>query len=91
MDPELKRMLLEIKSLSKENHRMLRAIRRDQWFGFIGKIVFWIIIVGLPIYAYQQYVRPIVSRFEATSTATSTPHSLTTTEIQNLIHWFTGK
>ena len=95
MDPELKRMLLEIKSLSRENHRMLSAIRRNQWFSFIGKVVFWVIIIAFPLYFYQQYLRPIVSKFEATSgvsAATSSPaDSLTTTEIQNLIHWFTGK
>src|SRR3989344_5836388 len=37
MDPELKKEIAEIHALAKDNHRMLRAIRRDQWLGFFGK------------------------------------------------------
>jgi hypothetical protein len=66
MDPELKRMLEENLALTKDNHRMLRAIRRDQWFGFVGRIIIWAIVLLLPLYLYQHYLEPIVAKFSAT-------------------------
>ncbi len=92
MDPELKRLLEETHALAKENHRMLRAIRRYQWFGFIGKIVIWIIVLALPFYFYQQYLQPFLNKFSSTSSATTTSPSFfglpTTAEFQKLINSF---
>ncbi|MHB1769952.1 MAG: hypothetical protein ACYCPH_02650 [Minisyncoccota bacterium] len=91
MDPELKRTLDEIHALAKENHHMLRAIRRDQWLGLIGKVIVWIIVLLLPLYLYQQYLQPIVSKFSGTAGAT-VPSGLfglpTTAEFQKLINSF---
>ncbi|MDE2173117.1 MAG: hypothetical protein KGJ31_00740 [Patescibacteria group bacterium] len=89
MDPELKRLLEETHALAKDNHRMLRAIRRDQWFGLIGKIIIWIIVLLLPLYLYQQYLQPFVSKFTASpgTAAPSGPFGLpTTAELQKLIN-----
>ena len=63
MDPELKRQLEEIHALAKDNHQMLRAIRRDQWLGFIGRIIVWAIVLAIPLYLYQQYLQPLVAKF----------------------------
>ena len=88
MDPELKRTLDEIHALTKDNHRILRAIRREQWIGFISKIVFWAVMLALPVYLYQQYLQPIVAKFSETSS--TTPSGLfglpTTAELQKLIN-----
>ena len=88
MDPELKRQLDEIHALARDNHRMLRAIRRDQWLGFIGRIVVWIIVLALPLYFYQQYLRPLVSKFSTTTGVTTTgPFGMPTfAELQKLIN-----
>lgn len=90
MDPELKRVLDETHALAKDNHRMLRAIRRDQWIGFLGKIVVWFVILILPLYLYQQYLGPIISRFSGLSgMATSSPNIFglpTTADLQKLIN-----
>ncbi len=87
MDPELKRELEEIRALAKDSHRMLRAIRRDQWLGFIGKIAFWIIVFAVPLYFYQQYLQPLVEKFSVTSS--TTPSGLfglpTSAEVQKLL------
>jgi hypothetical protein len=71
---EMKEMLKEDLALAKDNHRMLRAIRRGQWLGFLGKILFYAIILALPLYLYQQYLQPLVSKFVPSSgvSATST-------------------
>ena len=94
MDPEIKHQLEEIHALTKDNHRMLRAIRRDQWFGFFGRVIIWIIVLALPLYLYQQYLQPIVSKF-----STSTPGEMTTgflglpssADVQKLINSFQVK
>jgi hypothetical protein len=62
-EPDMRKMLEEDLALAKDNHRMLRAIRRGQWFGWITKILFWGILLLLPLYLYQQYLEPLVSRF----------------------------
>ncbi|MDP2655684.1 MAG: hypothetical protein Q8P17_04145 [bacterium] len=93
MDPELKRSLDEIRILTKDNHDMLRAIRRHQWWSFITTVIFWIVVLVAPFYLYQQYVQPIVSRFyPVASTATSTPDGWfglpTYVDLQKLINSF---
>ena len=90
MDPELKRVLDETHALAKDNHRMLRALRRYQLVGFFGKIIIWIVVLVLPLYLYQQYLGPIVSRFSVLSgTATSSSNVFglpTTADLQKLIN-----
>ncbi|MFA6408330.1 MAG: hypothetical protein WCW36_02590 [Candidatus Paceibacterota bacterium] len=67
MDPELRRELDEIHALVKDNHQMLRAIRRGQWVSAFMKVVFWIFIIAAPLYIYQQYLQPTVAKFSAAS------------------------
>jgi hypothetical protein len=90
MDPELKRMLEETRALVKDNHQMLRAIRRHQWYGFITSVIFWLVILIAPFYLYQQYVQPFVAKFSATTGApTSGLFGLpTTADLQKLINSF---
>ena len=71
MDPEIKKELAEIHALAKDNHDMLRAIRRDQWISFVGKLIFWAVVLALPLYFYQQYLQPIVEKFYVPSGSAS--------------------
>ena len=93
MDPELKRLLEETHALAKDNHQMLRAIRRHQWYSFITTIVFWAVVLVTPIYLYQQYLQPLISKFSATTGVTTTgPFGLPTfTELGKLINSFEAK
>ncbi|MBU6388614.1 hypothetical protein KGQ72_01935 [Patescibacteria group bacterium] len=90
MDPEMKKLLEETHALAKDNHDMLRAIRRHQWYGVIGTIIIWAIVLALPLYLYQQYLQPLVSKFSsATGVTTSGPFGLpTSAELQKLINSF---
>ncbi len=90
MDPELKRSVDEIHALVKDNHDMLRAIRRHQWYGFLGSILFWAILIVTPLYLYQQYLQPFVAKFSATTgVSTSGPFGLpTSADLQKLINSF---
>ena len=90
MDPELKRELEEIHALAKDNHRMLSAIRRHQWYGFLTTIVFWIVVLATPFYLYQQYLQPLVEQFsvapgETTAGFLGLP---TSADMQKLINSF---
>lgn len=93
MDPELKRTLDELHALAKDNHRMLRAIRRDQWFGFIGKIIIWVLVLALPLFLYQHYLEPLIAKFvPASSTTTANAFGLpTTADLQKLLKSVGGR
>ena len=90
LNPEIKKELQEIHALAKDNHDMLRAIRRDQWFGFFGRIIIWVIVFALPLYLYQQYLQPFVEKFSSASgiTTSGTFGFPTTAELQKLINSF---
>ncbi len=72
MDPEVKRELAELHALVKDNHRLLRAVRRHQLLETFGKIVLWLIIFAASGYLYIQYLLPTVQKFIANPGATST-------------------
>lgn len=90
MDPELKQELAQIHALAKDNHDMLKSIKRYQWLGFIGKLIVWAIVFALPLYLYQQYVQPLVTAYTAnTSATTSGPFGFPTfAELEKLINSF---
>jgi uncharacterized membrane protein (DUF106 family) len=71
MDPEIKRLLEETKALAKDNHQMLRSIRRRQMYSVVWTIVVWAFVLLAPFYLYQQYLQPFISKFQATGTTTS--------------------
>ena len=59
MTPEEKILLERAVSLGEENNKILRGIRRTNRFGFVWKIVYWGIIIGISYGAYV-YVQPYV-------------------------------
>jgi len=60
MNEDLKPLLEENIRLASDNNRMLRAIRRDAWFGFAGKIILWLAVLVLPFYFYATYLGRLV-------------------------------
>lgn len=89
MDPEMKRSIDEIHALAKDNHDMLRAIRRHQWWNFITTVIFWLVVLIAPFYLYQQYVQPLVAKFQEPGTVTSGGFKLpTSADVQKLINSF---
>ena len=95
MNPELEQQLEEIHALAKDNHRMLRAIRRGQWMSFFSTIIVWIVVLALPLYLYREYLEPVVSKISEISGMASTTTSgflglPSSTEIEKLINSYTG-
>jgi len=66
MDPELKQLLTQIHALSEENHRILRDMRRAQVWGFVGKVIFWIVVIIIPLFFLAPYLSnlPSASQFQ---------------------------
>ena len=85
MDPETKRLIEETRAFAKDNHDMLRAIRRHQWYSAIGTIIVWTLVLAVPLYLYQQYLQPFVDKFSAPSGIFGLP---TSAELQKLINSF---
>lgn len=82
MDPELKRLLEENLAVAKDNNGILRSMRHHQWLSSLLSAVFWIAVVVAPLFFYQQYLAPIMSRLYGGS------GSPTSTELQKLLNSF---
>jgi len=55
----------EIYKLSKDNNRMLRAMRRDAFIGGIIKFVFWVaVFFVLPYVLYVLYLQPYLEQLQ---------------------------
>ena len=63
MDPEIKRLLEEIRELERENHHLLRSMRRWQWYGVAWKVLLWAGLIIVPIYLYQTFFAPVLPSF----------------------------
>jgi hypothetical protein len=74
-DPGLERELEELHALVKDNHRMLRAIRRGQWMSFFSTVIVWVAVLALPLFLYQRYVEPIISQISSLSGTSPTTAS----------------
>ncbi|MES2134979.1 MAG: hypothetical protein V4449_01915 [Patescibacteria group bacterium] len=55
--------LSEMYDLTKENNKMLKAMRRDAFVGGIVKFIFWIIVFVVIPYLTWLYVQPYLQGF----------------------------
>ncbi len=65
MEPD-SRMLQEILELSRENNRMLRAVRRASFWGGVFKVIWWAALIGVPIALYYYILAPYVQDAQQT-------------------------
>ncbi len=66
---ELEEVLLETYRLTKENNQFLRKMRRDARWAFWFKILYILILLGLPILLYTYYIKPQVQSLSNFQTA----------------------
>lgn len=52
--------LEQILKLTRENNRMLHAMRRNAWLGGVFKIVMWAAFIIIPFWLYMQYLAPVM-------------------------------
>ena len=60
MNEDLNPLLEENLRLARDTNRMLRAMRRDAWFSFFGKILLWAAVIVVPFYFYAIYLAPLM-------------------------------
>ncbi len=66
MDPESKRLLQETLELSRENNRMLRAMRRAAFWGGVFRVIWWAVIIGVPVVLYYYVFQPYIAELQST-------------------------
>lgn len=52
--------LNEILRITKENNKMLHAMRRSAWLGGIFKLLMWAAFIIVPLWLYMQYLAPVM-------------------------------
>ncbi|MDE1965813.1 MAG: hypothetical protein KGI41_01035 [Patescibacteria group bacterium] len=75
---DIEALIRQTHDLAKENNRMLHAIRRDAWISFIGRVIFWILIIIVPTYLAYLYIQPYLSSFTGGSTQSASGTTATT-------------
>ncbi len=50
----------DILRLTRENNRMLHAMRRNAFIGGIVRFAVWIALIIIPLWLYMQYVAPVM-------------------------------
>ncbi|MFZ2072220.1 MAG: hypothetical protein WA101_00590 [Minisyncoccia bacterium] len=71
MDPELKQLMQANLTLTEENNRMLKHIRRSQKIASFMRFIYWIIVIGIAVgsfYFLQPYVDNITNFIKDTGT-----------------------
>jgi hypothetical protein len=58
MNPDEKDLLDRTYRLTRENNKMLRAMRRNAFIGMIFRILFVALALGVPIWLYFNYLAP---------------------------------
>lgn len=86
MDPEAKHLLEQIHALTRDNHRLLKAVRRHQFLEMFGWWILWLLFIFASVYAYVAYVAPVVNQFMVEQ-GKSAPSS---SEFQKLMDSFYG-
>lgn len=87
MDPEIQKQLEEVHALARDNHRLLRAVRRHQLLASFSGIIFWLFVLGSTGYLYQFYLKPLADKFSATNNPSSAGFLQTSSaEIQKLLN-----
>ncbi len=60
-----KEMIQQTFEMTRDNNRMLHAMRRNAFFGGLMRLAFWVIIIGGPIVFYYAYAAPYVDQMLA--------------------------
>jgi len=65
-DSETERLLRENLALSKQNNYLLRKIRRGALWQTVFSLVYWALLIGIPVYLYYTYLVPSLQGISAT-------------------------
>ena len=88
MNAEERKLLEETHALAKDTHRVVRQMRREQWYHFFIKLIVWAIVIGAPIYFFTAYISPLVDQLRPPGSAYHNPGWFglpSTADVQKLI------
>jgi hypothetical protein len=69
MNPQdMQELLQENIHLARENNELLHSIRRSQMVSFWSKVVFYVIVVGVPVLVYQYYLQDYIQQMRTNYT-----------------------
>ncbi len=49
-------------AIAKENNALLKKARRGTWVGLIFKLLFWGVMLGIPVWMYFTVLQPILQQ-----------------------------
>lgn len=65
-DDDMMDIVKKTHALAEENNEMLHAMRRNQRIAFFFRLVFWAIVIGLPLMLYYYLLAPYMAEMQAT-------------------------
>ncbi len=57
---DLEKLLKKNLALTEENNRLLKKMRRGAVWGFIFKLIWIAVLIGIPVYLYINFLSPVV-------------------------------
>jgi len=61
-DRPTRELVEETLDLTRENNRRLRSMQRAQFWGGVFRLLFWAIILGIPVILYYYFLQPYVDQ-----------------------------
>ncbi len=66
LEKERDEFLEEIYDLVKENNKMLRAEKRARVFSGVFKVLWFALVIGVPVWLYFTYLEPMIGNMQST-------------------------
>ena len=61
MDEDAKVLLRRNLELARENNKLLKKIRRNSMIANIMRLVWWSVIIGVPVFIYYYVLQPYIA------------------------------
>ena len=61
MQPTDRELLEQTYKIERENNKMLRTMRRNSFVGGIFRLIWYALLLGVPLYAYLTYLQPVIN------------------------------
>lgn len=65
MEEEIKILLRKNLELTKENNRLLKKLRRATIISGLLRLVWWVVILGIPVFLYYYVLQPYLGELSA--------------------------
>ena len=65
MEDEMKKLLRRNLELTRENNKLLKKIRRNAVVANIMRLVWWAVIIGVPVFLYYYVFQPYIAELGA--------------------------